>query len=57
MLKSILNLSDVSILSKKNQSTIHGGSLGSDCLELPPECGPNEYLFDCACIGNTGFPG
>ncbi|WP_219009764.1 hypothetical protein [Aquimarina litoralis] len=58
MLKHILSLSKVSILSKRNQSRIQGGFLGSDCLELPPECGPNEFLFECTCVDeNTGFPG
>jgi len=53
MLKSILNLSDVSVISKKNQSTIHGGSasLGYDCLELPPDCEIfGGVLRDCACF-------
>jgi len=53
MLKNILNLSDVSVISKKNQSSIHGGSaaIGSDCIELPPDCENfGQVLRDCACV-------
>jgi len=50
MLKSILNLSEVSVISKKNQSTIQGGFVGH-CLELPPDCEiQGGYLFECDCI-------
>ncbi|GAA0730906.1 hypothetical protein GCM10009430_42530 [Aquimarina litoralis] len=58
MLKSILNLSQVSIISKKNQSTIQGGFVGGDCLVEPGDCeAKGGFLFNCVCIDrDTGLP-
>jgi len=53
MLKSILNLSEVSVITKKNQSTIHGG-FNDFCLELPPDC-EGGILFECTCYDENGL--
>jgi len=53
MLKNILNVSKVSVISKKHQSSIQGGhgTNNNNCRELPWYCEVSGGVIrDCLCI-------
>ena len=49
MLKNILNLSEVSVISKNEQVSIQGGfgPFGECHIQAP--CAPNEVFYMCSC--------
>lgn len=49
MLKNILNLSEVSVISKKQQSSIKAGFDPNTPCHISAPCEPDQVYYQCYC--------